>query len=78
MLQTICIFPKECVIIKIDDNEVFVCFEVLSLFTAIPVDKACDYIKKDLELNASLPSRANLDIEDILSPFHFTLSDGYI
>ena len=44
-----------------------VSFDVVSLFTAIPVDKACDYIKIKLEQDASLPSRTNLDINDIIS-----------
>ena len=68
-------FPKECLIIKIDDNEILDNFDVLSSFTAIPVFKVCDYIKKNLEQNASLPSRANLDIEDIISLLQFTLSN---
>ena len=40
-----------------------VSFDVVSLFTAIPVDKACDNIKKKLEDDNSLPSRTKLDID---------------
>ena len=54
-------FSKEISDIKIDENEVLVSFDVVSLFTAIPVDKACDYIKIKLEQDASLPSRTNLN-----------------
>ena len=32
-----------------------------SLFTAIPVNKACNYIKKKLEDDNSLPSRTKLE-----------------
>ena len=61
-------FSKGVFYYQIDDNEVFISFNhVLSLFTIIPVNKACDYIEKKLEQNASLPFRANLDMEDIIS-----------
>ena len=70
-------FSKEISDIKIDENEVLVSFDVVSLFTAIPVDKACDYIKIKLEQDASLPSRTNLDINDIISLLQFTLSNNY-
>ena len=49
----------------------------MSLFTAIPVDKACLYIKKKLEQDATLPSRTNLDIDDITKLLQFTLSNNY-
>ena len=39
--------------IRINDDEVLVSFDVVSLFTAIPVNKACDYIKKKLEDDTS-------------------------
>ena len=68
---------KEISDIKIDENEVLVSFDVVSLFTAIPVDKPCDYIKIKLEQDASLPSRTNLDIDDIISLLQFTLSNNY-
>ena len=55
-------FSKELSDIKIDDNEVLVSFDVLSLYT---IDKACEYITKKLEQDATLSSRTNLDIDDI-------------
>ena len=70
-------FSKELSDIKIDDNEVLVSFDVVSLFTAIPVDKACEYIKKKLEQDATLSSRTNLDIDDITTLLQFTLSNNY-
>ena len=68
---------KELSDIKIDNNEVLVSFDVVSLFTAIPVDKACEYIKKKLEQDATLSSRTNLDIDDIIALLQFTLSNNY-
>ena len=67
-------FSKESSDIKIDDNEVLVSFDVVSLFTAIPVDKACEYMKKKLEQDAS---RTNLDIDGITTLLQFTLSNNY-
>ena len=60
--------------IKIDDNGVLVSFDVVSLFTAITVDKACEYITKKLEQDAS---RTNLDIDDITTLLQFALSNNY-
>jgi len=62
---------------SINDDEVLVSFDVVSLFTAIPVDKACGYIKKKLEDDTSLSSRTNLNINDIVSLLNFTLSNNY-
>ena len=56
---------------------ILVSFDVVSLFTAIPVDKACVYIRKKLEQDATLPSRTNLDIDDITKLLQFTLSNNY-
>jgi len=52
-------------------------FDVVSLFTAIPVEKACNYIKKKLEDDYSLHSRSNLDIDDIICVLNFVLSNNY-
>ena len=70
-------FSNEVSDIRINDDEVLVSFDVVSLFTAIPVNKACDYIKKKLEDDTSLLSRTNLNISDIVSLLNFTLSNNY-
>ena len=70
-------FSKELSDIEIDDNEVLVSFDVVSLFTTIPVDKVCEYIKKKLERDATLSSKRNLDIDDITVLLQFTLSNNY-
>ena len=70
-------FSKETIDIDIQDDETMVSFDVVSLFTAIPVDKACNYIRKKLENDLSLHSRTNLDIDDIVSLLNFVLSDNH-
>ena len=54
-----------------------VSFDVVSLFTAIPVDRTCIYIRKKLENDPSLHSRTNLDVDDIVSLLNFVLSNNY-
>ena len=52
-------------------------FDVISLFTAIPVQKACDYIKEKLEQDNTLSQRTHLEIDDIVSLLNFVLSNNY-
>ena len=70
-------FTNEITDVIIQDDETMVSFDVVSLFTAIPVDRACDYIRKKLENDSSLHSRTKLDIEDIISLLNFVLSNNY-
>jgi len=62
--------------INILDDETMVSFDVISLFTAIPVEKACNYIRKKLD-DYSLHSRSNLDIDDIICLLNLVLSNNY-
>ena len=59
------------------DDEVMVSFDVVSLFTAIPVNKACDYIRNKLNNDSTLQSRTSLTTDDIISLLDFTLSNNY-
>ena len=54
-----------------------VSFDVVSLFTAIPVQKTCQYVRKKLEQDDTLTSPTNLTIDDIISLLEFTLSNNY-
>ena len=54
-----------------------VSFDVVSLFTAISVNKACDYIKKKLEDDNSLSSRTKLEVDEIVSLLNFVLSNNF-
>ena len=63
--------------INIQNDETMVSFDMVSLFTAIPVHKACNYIRRKLEDDSSLHSRTKLDIDDIIWLLNFVLSNNY-
>ncbi|XP_068692615.1 uncharacterized protein [Montipora foliosa] len=70
-------FTKQVANQEIAEDEVMVSFDVVSLFTAIPVDKACDYIRKKLDEDTTLHLRTKLNTDDIISLLEFTLSNNY-
>ena len=49
----------------ISENEILVSFDVVSLFTSVPVDKALGLVLDLLSSDQSLASRTSLDISDI-------------
>ena len=70
-------FAKEVANMEILDDEVMVSFDVVSLFTAIPVNKACEYIRDKLDNDNTLHLRTSLNTDDIISLLEFTLSNNY-
>ena len=70
-------FVDEISNIDIQDDEIMLSFDVVSLFTAIPVKKACDYIQTKLDCDESLHLPTNLDTTDIISLLNFVLSNNY-
>ncbi len=70
-------FPKRLTETHIDDDEIMVSFDVVSLFTAIPVDKACEYIRNKLTKDKTLHVRTKLSVEDIIKLLRFTLTNSY-
>ena len=60
-------FTKQVANQEIADDEVLVLFDVVSLFTAIPVDKACDYIRKKVDEDTTLHLRKKLNTDEIIS-----------
>ena len=50
---------------SVEENECLVSFDVVSLFTSVPVDKALALVLELLASDDSLPSRARLSISDI-------------
>ena len=61
----------------IDDDEIMASFDVVSLFTAIPVYRACEQIRNKLMKNKTLQYRTNLSIDEIITLLCFTLSNNY-
>ena len=53
-------------------------FDVVSLFTAIPVDRACGRIWNKLKHDNTLGQRSKLSIDDIIKLLLFTLSNSYL
>ena len=70
-------FRNEISKMTISKDETVVSFDVVSLFTAIPVDKACTYIRTKLENDDTLSDRTQLDIDDILRLLQFVLSNSF-
>ena len=58
-------FAEEISNVDIQDDEVMLSFDVVSLFTSIPVDKACNYISNKLLKDDKLSSRTSLDSNEI-------------
>ena len=61
---------------EIAEDEVMVSFDVVSLFTAIPVDKTCDYTRKKLDKDTWLHLRTKLNTNEVISLLEFTLSNN--
>ena len=61
----------------VDDDEIMVSFDVVSLFTAIPVDKTCEHIRNKLLKDKTLQQRTKMSIDDIVALLRFTLSNSY-
>ena len=67
-------FKNEITDIAID--ETMISFDVVSLFTAILVDKAFVYIRTKLEHDTSLGERTQLNVDDIIRLLTFVLSNS--
>ena len=61
----------------LSEDEIMISFDVVSLFTAIPVDRACEHIRNKLSKDDTLGQRSNLSIDDIIKLLRFTLSNSY-
>ena len=70
-------FVRKIANTTIDDDEIMVSFDVVSLFTAIPVDKTCEHIRNQRLKHETLQQRTKLSIDDIFALLRFTLSNSY-
>ena len=57
--------------------EVMVSFDVISLFTSIPVDLALNVTKDKLERDRQLSTRLNISVSNILRLLEFVLKNSY-
>ena len=55
----------------------YISFDVVSLFTAIPVDRACEHIRNKLNKDTTLKHRTKLSIDEIIKLLRFTLSNSF-
>ena len=51
--------------IRLSENDILVSFDVVSLFTNVPVEEACIIAKERLLLDSTLPQRTNFSPENI-------------
>ena len=56
--------------IAIEEDEILVSFDVVSLFTSVPVDHAIDIVVNLLDCDDSLSSRTQLSSQDIKKTFY--------
>ena len=52
-------------------------FDVVSLFTAIPLDKACSYIQEKSMNDETFSYGTKLDVDDIISLLNLLLSNNF-
>ncbi len=60
--------------IRLSENDILVSFDVVGLFTNVPVENACVNAKERLLLDSTLPQRTNLSPEDVYDLFKFCLT----
>ena len=53
-------------------------FDVVSLFTAIPVDRACEHIRNKLNKDTTLKHRTKLSIDDIIKLYVSRFSIAFL
>ena len=61
---------------SIASDEVMVSFDVISIFTSIPVNEAMRVIKQRLEQDTSLSDRTSISVKNIMKLLDFTLNNS--
>ncbi len=63
--------------IQLEDDEVLVSFDVVSLFTNTPIQETLDIVKERLQNDKTLKERTLLDVDDIIELLKFVLNTTY-
>jgi len=63
--------------LTVDDDEVIISYDVVSLFTNTPIDKAVEVIKQKMEADQAWKQVTLLESEDVVELLEFTLSTTY-
>ena len=61
----------------LSQDEVLVSFDVVSLFTKVPIPEAVDVVRKRLEEDNKLRERTNLEVDDIVDLLQFLCNTTY-
>ena len=70
-------FTEQIKGITLQENECITSYDVLALFTSVPIDPAINTIKRRLELDKELHSRTTMKVEHIISLLEFCLKTTY-
>jgi hypothetical protein len=63
--------------VKLENDEIMISYDVVSLFTKTPIHGACQVIKRRLEKDNTLKKRTNLLVEDVMRLLEFVLETTY-
>ncbi|KAH9378195.1 hypothetical protein HPB48_018702 [Haemaphysalis longicornis] len=61
--------------ISLDDSDIMVSFEVISLFTCVPTDVAVKVCQDALSQDPSLPDRCPIELPDLARRLQFCLAN---
>ena len=68
---------NEMASIMIEQDEMFLSHDVVSLFTNTPINKTLHIIKKQLEADANLKLQTNLNVDEIMELLKFIITTTY-
>ena len=68
---------KEMISVMLQEDEMFLSHDVLSLFTNMPIDLALQVIREQLEGDMKLHTRMRLTVEDIMDLLKFIVTTTY-